>query len=127
MKIAAIVLTYNEERHIERCLNSLEGVADEILVVDSYSTDRTIALAEKAGAGVVQNPFKNHAAQFNWGVEQLPEDTTWVIRLDADEYLDEKLREELRTRLPQTGERVAGITSNRNIVFSGRALNTLAQ
>jgi glycosyltransferase involved in cell wall biosynthesis len=122
MKVAAIVLTYNEEQHIVRCLKSLAGVAAEILVVDSYSTDKTVELAEKSGATVVQNPFQNHAAQFNWGVDQLSEDTDWVIRLDADEYLADQLREELKTGLAGLRESVAGVTVKRNIVFSGRKI-----
>jgi glycosyltransferase involved in cell wall biosynthesis len=122
MKVAAIVLTYNEELHIERCLESLESVADVIFVVDSFSTDRTVELAEASGAKVLQHPFNNHAAQFNWGVDQLPEDTDWVVRLDADEYLGQQLREELKTGLAGINKKVAGVIINRNIVFSGKKI-----
>ena len=60
MTIAAIILTYNEEQHLERCIQSLQGVADEIFVVDSFSTDKTMELAKAMGAQCFQNPFVNH-------------------------------------------------------------------
>ena len=66
--IAAIILTKNEAKHIVRCIRSLEGICDEVIVVDSLSTDNTCELAESMGARVYRNPWKNYATQFNYGV-----------------------------------------------------------
>ena len=75
--IAAIILTKNEEKHIARCIRSLEGVCDEIFVIDSFSTDRTCEIAEALGAKVYRNPWKNYATQFNYGVYQCPIQSEW--------------------------------------------------
>jgi glycosyltransferase involved in cell wall biosynthesis len=71
IKLSAVVITYNEERNIERCLNSVKGIADELLVVDSDSQDNTISLAKANGATVIVQPFLGYGAQ----TMQLP--TTW--------------------------------------------------
>lgn len=122
MKLAAIVLTYNEEIHIERCLKSLKGVAAEILVVDSYSNDKTIELAQQLGARVLQNTWVNQATQFNWALEQIGTDVDWIIRVDADEYLSEALQQEINKKLPKVLEAIAGISVNRQMVFSGKMI-----
>lgn len=66
--IAVVILTKNEEKHIMRCLESLKGVCDDIVVVDCFSEDRTEELATVHGARVVKHPWKNYATQFNFGV-----------------------------------------------------------
>lgn len=63
--IAAIILTKDEERHIERCIRSLGGVCGEIYVIDSYSTDKTVEIAEGLGARVYKHPFENQARQLH--------------------------------------------------------------
>lgn len=68
--IAALILTYNEEKHITRCINSLKDVCEEIFVIDSFSKDRTVESAKKLGAKVYQHPFENQARQFNWATNQ---------------------------------------------------------
>ena len=70
--IAAIILTYNEEKHISRCINSLKNICEEIFVIDSFSKDRTVEIAKEAGAQVYQNPWKNYATQFNWDNSSAP-------------------------------------------------------
>ncbi|MGD9558743.1 MAG: glycosyltransferase, partial [Mangrovibacterium sp.] len=79
--ISAIILTFNEEKHIERCIRSLEGIADEIFVIDSYSTDATAEIAAALGAKVYRNPWKNYASQFNWALENCPIRSGWVWRI----------------------------------------------
>ncbi|NEN24822.1 glycosyltransferase family 2 protein [Cryomorpha ignava] len=93
MKISAVIITYNEERNIERCLNSLSGVADEIIIVDSFSTDKTADLCRKFDVNFVQHPFADFAAQKNFG-NSLTENK-FVLSLDADEALSESLRESI--------------------------------
>ncbi|MDD3322994.1 MAG: glycosyltransferase [Paludibacter sp.] len=76
--LTAIILTYNEEIHIARCINSLKNIANEVIVVDSYSTDKTIEIAENLGTKVLQNKFVNQAVQFNWALENCPISTDWI-------------------------------------------------
>lgn len=83
--LTVIILTFNEEKHIERCLKSAFQVARKVFVVDSFSTDRTVEIAEALGACAWQHEFRNHAVQFAWALESLPIDTDWVMRVDADE------------------------------------------
>ena len=66
--IAAIILTYNEEKHISRCINSLKNICEEIFVIDSFSKDRTVEIAKEAGAQVYQNPWNNYSTQIYWGM-----------------------------------------------------------
>ena len=76
--IAAIILTKDEEKHIERCIRSLQGVCEEVFVIDCYSKDNTKAIAESLGAKVYEHPWKNYATQFNWGLHNCPITADWV-------------------------------------------------
>jgi glycosyltransferase involved in cell wall biosynthesis len=122
VKLVAIVLTWNEAKHILRCLHSLRGVADEVLVVDSFSTDETLGIAQCLGARVLQHPFLNQAQQFNWALTQLGPDISWVLRIDADEYLTPELATEICERLPALGPEVEGVVVARRIAFQGRMI-----
>ena len=86
--IAAVILTKNEEKHIVRCLESLKGVCDDIVVVDCFSEDRTEELATVHGARVIKHPWKNYATQFNYGVHECEITADWIWRIDADEFLE---------------------------------------
>ncbi len=117
--LAVVILTYNEALHIERCIRSAQGVAREILVVDSYSTDDTVARAQQLGARVLQNPWVNHATQMNWALQNGGVRRAWVMRLDADECLDEALVAALGPALAAAGDDVGGFEINRRIRFLG--------
>ena len=91
--VAAIVLTYNEERHIEACLKTLKW-ADELIVFDSYSTDQTVEIAQQAGAQIIEHPFRNFALQRNAALEAAKAD--WVVFVDADERCNDELASEIR-------------------------------
>ena len=123
--IAAIILTKDEEIHIERCIRSAQKVCREVWVIDSYSTDRTCQIAEELGAHVVQHPFENQAKQFNWAIDNLDIQTEWIWRIDADEYIEDTLVQLAQSGMPtQTaeGEPINGIYVNRKIIFMGRPL-----
>lgn len=120
--LTVIILTRDEERHIERAIASVTAIADRCYVVDSGSSDRTAELAQAAGARVLENPWFNHAAQFNWALSQLPVDTQWVLRLDADEIVTEELAAEIRERLGGIAPDVAGIEVSRRMCFLGRPI-----
>src|SRR5580704_11370539 len=92
MKISAAIITYNEERNIARSLESLR-CCDEIVVIDSGSTDRTVELATKLGARVLDVAWRGYAGQKNHAVECCQND--WVLSLDADEALSESLEAEI--------------------------------
>lgn len=120
LDISVIILTYNEEIHIERCIRNAQKFAKEIFLVDSFSTDKTIEIATKLGAKVYQHPWENYSKQFNWGLQNLPLQTEWVYRMDADEYLSGALINELRTKLPNLSEDVTGITFPCLRIFMGK-------
>lgn len=90
MLLSAVIITYNEEQNIGRCLQSLVGIADEIIVVDSASTDHTCSIAEQFGAQIIQHPFEGFAAQKNFAAQAASHN--WVLSLDADEVLSEELK-----------------------------------
>tara|TARA_B100000401_G_scaffold213084_1_gene143766 strand:- start:1226 stop:1990 length:765 start_codon:yes stop_codon:yes gene_type:complete len=92
-KISAAIITYNEEKNIERCITSLVNIADEIVVVDSGSNDKTQEIALTLGAKVVINKFEGHIQQKNFAITQTSNE--WVISLDADEALSKKLKTSL--------------------------------
>ncbi|MFN3682010.1 MAG: glycosyltransferase family 2 protein [Nitrospira sp.] len=122
MKLAAIILTFNEEKHLRRCIESLQGLPSQVLVVDCYSTDSTVEVARGLGARVVQHPWTNYAQQFNWALTQLSPDTEWVLRIDADEVLTPSLVREIKDRLPSIDPQVDGIYVGRYVTFQGKLL-----
>jgi len=93
-KISAVIITKNEERNIGRCLDSLQGVADEVLVVDSFSTDGTQEICLSKGARVLEHPFEGHIEQKNYAMEQAT--YPMVLSLDADEALSPELKNSLQ-------------------------------
>ena len=118
--ITAIILTYNESRHIERCLRSVVSHVERVVVIDSNSTDNTRELAASLGADVLQNDWVNHATQLNWGLDNANIETPWVFRVDADEVFTKELATVLSGVCASAPERVAGFTVNRQIHFLGR-------
>jgi glycosyltransferase involved in cell wall biosynthesis len=93
MKLSVVIITKNEERDIERCFKSIVDVADEIIVVDSFSTDNTIALCEKYDVRVIQRMFSGYGNQKQFATMQASYD--FVLSLDADEELSDKLIESI--------------------------------
>ena len=92
-RLSAVIITFNEERNIARCLDSLQGIADEIIVVDSFSTDKTEEICSQRNVKFVQNAFEGHIQQKNFAMNLATND--YVISLDADEALDETLQKEI--------------------------------
>ena len=120
--VTVIILTKNEELHLGRCLERLRALGPRrVVVVDSESTDATADLARRGGAEVVIHPWPgNQAAQFNWALDNLPIQTEWVLRLDADEYLTPELIEEVKAKLPSLPDDVSGIVLNRRHIFMNK-------
>lgn len=121
LDLTVIILTYNEEMHIHRCLENVKPIAKRILVIDCHSTDGTQEIASSLGADVVEHDWPgNQAAQFNWTLDNVDITTEWILRLDADEYLTDELIEELKQRLPSIPAEVSGIIFKRRHIFMGK-------
>lgn len=118
--LCVVILTYNEERHIARAIESVRSFASEIVVVDSFSTDRTVEISRSLGAIVLQNPFVNQAKQFQWGLDNAPITSDWIMRLDADEVIEPELQREIAEKLPKLGTDVAGVNLKRKHIFLGK-------
>lgn len=121
-RLAVIILTFNEERHLGRAIESIRGIASQILVIDSYSTDGTVDLAKSLGAQILQREFTYQAEQFNWALSNAPIEADWVMRLDADEVIEPDLAAEIASKLDQLGKDVNGVNLNRKTIFQGRFL-----
>ncbi|MDQ6624204.1 MAG: glycosyltransferase family 2 protein, partial [Verrucomicrobiota bacterium] len=119
--VSFIVPIRNEAENLPRCLGSIPW-ADEIFVVDSQSSDGSIALAEQAGAQVVQFPFNGTwPKKKNWALEHLPFRNEWIFILDADETLPPEAEREFREAIANAGD-TGGYWINRRFLFLGRWL-----
>ena len=95
IQISAVIITFNEEKNIERCLKSLQGIVDEIVVVDSFSTDRTKDICLKFGVRFFEHPFENYSEQKNFAAIQA--NYPFVLSLDADEALSTDLQHSIQS------------------------------
>jgi glycosyltransferase involved in cell wall biosynthesis len=120
MRPTVILLSFNSEDTLGATLRRAWEVAEEIFVVDSLSTDSTVALAESYEAKVVQHAFENYGAQRNWAIDNLPIKTRWQLHLDADEVMDAELVAAIQA-LPDEPEH-AGYFVPRYVKFLGRVL-----
>lgn len=120
--LTIIILTKNEEENIRKCIESFHNIARRIVIVDSFSTDETITIAKSLGADVYEHPFESHAAQFNWALENIELDTTWVAKIDADEEFTPELAAEISDRLDKLSPKVNGVILRRRVYFMGRWL-----
>ena len=118
--LTLVVMTYNEAKHIGRCLDSVP-FASEKLVVDSGSTDDTVAIAQAHGARVVHQPWLGFGPQRNFATTQCSND--WVLALDADEYLSPELAAELEQRLPKImASKLCAAYLRRSTIFMGERM-----
>lgn len=115
--VSVIILTHNEEKHIERCIRSLLLFTDKIFIVDSGSTDRTVTIAESLGAKVTHNPWVTYAVQFNFGIEHTPFKTSWLMRMDADEYVTPELANEIKHSITTLSNETTGVYVKRRVMF----------
>jgi glycosyltransferase involved in cell wall biosynthesis len=119
--ITAVILTFNEEKHIARCILSLQAVCTRICIIDSFSTDNTIEIAKSYGAEVFSHVWENnYAKQLNWGIQEAQIQTAWTMRIDADEYLTEELQQEILLKLPALSSQISGVEFTRKVIYKGR-------
>ncbi len=122
LSLTILILTFNEELHIKRCIENVLPLGCDILVVDSYSSDDTVNIAKKFGVRVMLNSWKNYATQFNWGLLNLCSDSKWVLRLDADELLSFELMNSISKFVIQDPVKFDGAFLNRFIYFQGKKI-----
>lgn len=118
-QVTLIILTYNEEANIAQALNSVAGWADEIFILDSLSTDRTLEIARQYGCCIAQNKFENYAKQRNHALDHLPIKSEWVLFLDADEWLPDALKQEIDAVIA-TSPQENGFYIKRRLIWMGR-------
>ncbi|MFQ5504821.1 MAG: glycosyltransferase family 2 protein [Planctomycetota bacterium] len=119
IRLSGCVISFNEEDRIEACLRSL-GFCDEILVLDSHSTDRTREFAGSLGARVETGEFLGHSRQKQAAVDLAKND--WILSIDCDEIVTEGLAREIRREIAATGEGVVGYRMPRRNVYLGRTM-----
>ena len=121
--ITAVILTFNESLHIKRCIDSIRALTDDIVVVDSLSTDNTVQIARENGAMVLERAWENnHSIQFNWALDQLPKENQWIFRVDADEVLTTALVEEIKEAMLNIAPDINGFSCRRHLIFQGHLL-----
>lgn len=124
LDITTIILTFNEERHIRRCLENICPISKHVIVVDCYSTDKTVEICRLFdNVEVIQHEWPgNQAEQFNWALETIDIQTEWILRLDADEYLLPGLIDELYQVLPDTAESISALSLSLARAYAGKQL-----
>lgn len=119
-KISAFIIAFNEEKIIEKCLLKLDWV-DEIIVVDSGSTDSTVAICEKHNAKVIYKKFNGYGEQKQFALDQTTHD--WVLNLDADEVLTDAAIIEIKDQLENNDTDIVGLYIKTRMVFAGTIFN----
>ncbi|MBA3412511.1 MAG: glycosyltransferase family 2 protein [Actinobacteria bacterium] len=120
MRVTVVMPILNEEENLREALRSVEG-ADEVIVVDSGSTDRSVEIARAAGAEVVQFAYPGHGPKKkSWALQTLRFRNDWVLLLDGDERLTAELRDEIPAAIERAG--IDGYYIDRELVFMGRSL-----
>ena len=123
-KICAIILTKNEEIHLNRILKQVSELTDHILLVDSGSVDKTIHIAEKYNCEIITKKWKNYSTQFNSAIQHVKNRYEWILRIDADEHFQDFNLISNVMRKVHTGKykKISGISLNRKIDFLGGSI-----
>ncbi|CAM3710842.1 glycosyltransferase family 2 protein [Aquirufa aurantiipilula] len=118
--ISILLLTYNEEIHLERCIQNVQKLSNQLFIIDSFSTDKTLEIAAKYHIPVIQNKFIHHANQINYALEVYPFETDFIIRVDCDELLSDELIEEINECLNNDSlDSINGFYMQRKVKFMG--------
>jgi glycosyltransferase involved in cell wall biosynthesis len=118
--VAVIMISLNEEHNMESVCKNLSGWAQEVFLVDSYSSDATVDIAISYGVHVVQSPFKGFGGQWNFALDTLPITAPWTMKLDPDERLTDKLKDNLKKSMQK--DTSDGFSIDRRLWFMGRPL-----
>lgn len=121
--MTAIVLTKNEEKNIGNCLDSIRGLVERVIVVDSGSTDKTVEIAKSYGAEVYHHEWIHYANQFNWALDNIEIRSKWIYRIDADEVVTPELKNEIEAACTEhDSDDVNAFIMKFKIFFMGRFL-----
>jgi len=121
LPISIIILTYNEEKNIRECLESIQGFSAQIFIVDSGSTDQTLTIAQEYQVKVFHHPFENYGKQRNWALDNLPLETEWLLQMDADHRLTPELKTEIQEYfLKGVPPDINGFLISRRTIFMGK-------
>ena len=127
--LTVVILTKNEEKNLRKCVESFRGIVKRFVVVDSFSDDATEELCKEldgelrqkgAMLDFYQNPFVDHATQFNFALDNCNISTAWTMRIDADEELTEELAKEIDGKLDILEDGINGVIVRRRLIFMGR-------
>jgi glycosyltransferase involved in cell wall biosynthesis len=121
LKVTVMVFTLNEEQNLPSCLESLR-FSDDVIVIDSFSTDRTEAICRAAGVRFFQHAFEGFGSQRNWAVDHTAPKHDWILVLDADERVPAELVKEMARRLPSAPSDIAAYRVSRRFHLWGRWL-----
>jgi glycosyltransferase involved in cell wall biosynthesis len=124
LSLTVILITLNEEYHLAEVLDNLSDIAENIFIVDSLSSDRTVDIALEKGVTIVQRPFTNFGDQWNFALKNNPFDTEWVMKIDPDERLSEKLKSEIRRTVKLNNSKTA-YEFHRRLWFMGKPMHVL--
>lgn len=119
-RLSAVIIAYNEEYNIGRCLASLQGLADEIVVVDSHSNDRTTEICSSFGARVFQHDFSGYSEQKQYAVGLASND--WILSIDADEEVTPGLKQSILEQMHADTPAADGFYVLRDLVYLGKRL-----
>lgn len=124
ISVTTLILTFNEELHIGRCLENVVPFSSKVYVIDCFSTDKTCEICRKfPDVEIVQHKWPgSQAEQFNWALDHINIDTDWILRMDADEYLRPELVHEITETLPLLSDHVTGCVIKRDLVFMGKPM-----
>lgn len=121
--LTTIILTFNEEKNIADAINSVKDVSKRVVVIDSFSTDKTVEIAKSLGAEIFQNKWINYATQYQYGINVSNIKTKWILRLDADERLTNQSAKEINELCDNnTNTDVNGIIIRLEVNFLGKSL-----
>jgi len=120
--ITTIILTYNEEKNIKAAIDSVTAFSERIIVVDSFSNDKTIEIAKSLGADILQNKFINQSQQYQYALENINISTPWTLRLDADERISDLARNEIFEVIERNEPKIHGVVIPFEVKFLGKRL-----
>ncbi|MCT4654327.1 MAG: glycosyltransferase family 2 protein [Cohaesibacter sp.] len=121
-QIHTFILTFNEEKHLARCVESLSGQCASVTVIDSGSSDKTLEIARDLGCRILANDWVNHAAQVNFAIDALSDEEGWLFRIDADEVLDKDSIQTLMEAVEAAPDGCDGLVVARRLYFMGRRM-----
>ena len=119
--MSVIVLTFNDELMIGRCLNSIRDLSDDIIIIDSLSTDKTRKICKDIGTRFIQYDFVNQGIQINWALDNIKIKNDWILQLDSDEILPSAIKDEIKEKI-QSDSKYVGYYMNRRMYWMNRWL-----